>query len=173
MSTARDSTGTPPFLHEVGPGLPPASPTCAWKDAEEDDDADRIDVAGPQHPEIESTYGARWPRIKGPTRVPARPPADRRLVVAAILSGVPRISVFYGIIISMRWREHGPPHFYAAYGEAEASLGIDPLTVLRSTLPPRQLGLVMEWAAQHQEELAADWSRAESREPLVPIPPLP
>lgn len=73
----------------------------------------------------------------------------------------------------MRWREHGPPHFHAAYGEAEASLGIDPLAVLRSTLPPRQLGLVMEWAAQHQEELAANWLRAESREPLVPIPPLP
>ncbi|HUY98544.1 MAG TPA: DUF4160 domain-containing protein [Verrucomicrobiae bacterium] len=36
------------------------------------------------------------------------------------------------------------PHFHGAYGDAEASIGIGPLTVLRSTLPPRQLGLVME-----------------------------
>ena len=63
---------------------------------------------------------------------------------------MPRISVFYGIVISMRWREHGPPHFHAAYGDAEASIGISPLAVLRSTMMPRQLGLVMEWAALHQ-----------------------
>lgn len=86
---------------------------------------------------------------------------------------MPRISVFYGIIITMRWREHGPPHFHAAYGEAEASIGIDPLTVLRSTLPPRQLGLAMEWAAQHQEALGANWESAQNHGPLAPIPPLP
>lgn len=86
---------------------------------------------------------------------------------------MPRISVFYGIVISMRWREHGPPHFHAGYGEAEASIGIDPLTVVRSTLQPRQLGLVMEWAAQHQEELASNWTSAQNRGPLAPIPPLP
>ncbi|MGH7687153.1 MAG: DUF4160 domain-containing protein [Candidatus Dormibacteria bacterium] len=86
---------------------------------------------------------------------------------------MPRISVFYGIVISMRWREHGPPHFHAAYGANEASVGIDPLAVLRSTLPPRQLGLVMEWAAQHQDELASNWNRAQERRPLASIAPLP
>jgi hypothetical protein len=86
---------------------------------------------------------------------------------------MPRISVFYGIVISMRWREHGPPHFHAAYGDAEASIGINPLAVLRSTLMPRQLGLVMEWAAQHQDELSANWDRAQERGPLAPIAPLP
>jgi hypothetical protein len=50
---------------------------------------------------------------------------------------------------------------------------IDPLTVLRSTLPPRQLGLVMEWAAQHQDALGANWDSAQHHGPLAPIPPLP
>lgn len=86
---------------------------------------------------------------------------------------MPRISVFYGIVITMRWREHGPPHFHAAYGDAEASIGIDPLMVLRSSLPPRQLGLAMEWAVQHQAELSDNWTRAQQRESLVPISPLP
>jgi len=85
----------------------------------------------------------------------------------------PIISVFYGTVISMRWREHGLPHFHAAYGDAEVSIGINPLAVLRSTLMPRQLGLVMEWAAQHQDELSANWDRAQERGPLAPIAPLP
>lgn len=95
-------------------------------------------------------------------------PAVPQLSWAAML----RISVFYGIVISMRWREHGPPHFHAAYGDAEASIGISPLAVLRSTMMPRQLGLVMEWAALHQGELAANWGRAENHSPLAPIQPL-
>ncbi len=39
-------------------------------------------------------------------------------------------------------------------------------------LPPRALGLVMEWAALHREELLADWERARKSEPLAPVPPL-
>lgn len=73
----------------------------------------------------------------------------------------------------MRWREHEPAHFHAHYGEFEASIGIDPLTLLHSTLPPRQLGLVMEWAAQHQSELNGNWERSHQRKPLEAIPPLP
>jgi hypothetical protein len=29
---------------------------------------------------------------------------------------MPKISVFYGIVIQMFWREHPPPHFHALYG---------------------------------------------------------
>jgi len=84
---------------------------------------------------------------------------------------IPRISVCYGIVISICWREHGPPHFHAAYGDAGALIGINPLAVLGSTLLPRQLGLVMEWAAQHQDELSANWDSAQERGPLAPIAP--
>jgi Domain of unknown function (DUF4160) len=29
---------------------------------------------------------------------------------------MPRISAFYGIVITMYWRDHPPAHFHAAYG---------------------------------------------------------
>jgi hypothetical protein len=32
---------------------------------------------------------------------------------------MPTISIFYGIVIQMFWREHNPPHFHALYGEHE------------------------------------------------------
>jgi hypothetical protein len=51
-------------------------------------------------------------------------------------------------------------------------VAIRELAVLRGALPPRALGLVMEWAAQHQAALLDDWQRARERAPLAPVPPL-
>jgi hypothetical protein len=36
----------------------------------------------------------------------------------------------------------------------------------------RAMGLVMEWAAQHQHELKTVWEQAMHHEPLSPIEPL-
>ncbi len=44
--------------------------------------------------------------------------------------------------------------------------------VLEGYLPPRALGLVMEWAAIHKAELAKDWDLAARKKPLSPIEPL-
>ena len=30
---------------------------------------------------------------------------------------MPAISTFFGIVVEMFWREHGPPHFHATYAE--------------------------------------------------------
>jgi hypothetical protein len=43
---------------------------------------------------------------------------------------MPTISVFFGIIIRMYYREHAPPHFHAIYGDQHAAIGIDTLEVL-------------------------------------------
>ncbi|MGA3030737.1 MAG: DUF4160 domain-containing protein [Candidatus Limnocylindrales bacterium] len=40
------------------------------------------------------------------------------------------------------------------------------------SIPSRAMGLVMEWAAEHQGELAEDWHRASFGEPILRIPPL-
>ncbi len=37
---------------------------------------------------------------------------------------MPTISVFYGIVIQMYWKDHGPPHFHALYAEHEALVDI-------------------------------------------------
>jgi len=85
---------------------------------------------------------------------------------------LPEISRFFGIIITMYYNEHVPPHFHARYGGERASIGIESLQVLDGSLPPRALGLVMEWASAHRSELMNDWFLAQSRCPLQPIDPL-
>lgn len=85
---------------------------------------------------------------------------------------MPKVSEFFGISIYIHWRDHAPPHFHAAYGSQTASIGIHDLTVLTGSLPPRALGLVVEWATRHQSELLRVWGQAERLEPLDWIDPL-
>lgn len=70
---------------------------------------------------------------------------------------MPTICYFYGIAIQMFWNDHAPPHFHALYGEDEAVISIEALTVTRGELPRRALALVIEWARQHQSELKENW----------------
>ena len=85
---------------------------------------------------------------------------------------MPEISRFFGIIIAMYYNDHAPPHFHVRYGKERALVGVESLQVLRGKLTPRALGLVMELAAMHQEELIADWRLARAQAPLKPIEPL-
>jgi len=43
---------------------------------------------------------------------------------------------------------------------------------LRGRLPPRVLGLTLEWAARHQTELFENWARARRHARLLRIAPL-
>ena len=86
---------------------------------------------------------------------------------------MPRISEFYGIVISMFFDDHPPPHFHAQYGEYQAKISIQDREVIAGQLPGRALRLVQEWATQHADELLANWSRVEARMPLARIDPLP
>jgi hypothetical protein len=70
---------------------------------------------------------------------------------------MPTISVFYGILIQMFWRDHAPPHFHALYAEDEALIDIRTLEVIHGSLPKRALALVLEWASEHRAELMEDW----------------
>ena len=85
---------------------------------------------------------------------------------------MPEISRFFGIIIAMFFDDHNPPHFHARYGNDNAVIKIPDLTVLEGYLQPRALGLVMEWAAIHKDELLNDWELAKDKKPLFPVEPL-
>jgi hypothetical protein len=85
---------------------------------------------------------------------------------------VPKLSEFFGIAIYMYWGDHGPPHFHARYGGEKASIAIADLSVLAGSLPPRALGLVVEWAALHRDEPKVAWRKALNNEPVDPIEPL-
>jgi len=85
---------------------------------------------------------------------------------------LPELSRFCGVVIAVYYNDHAPPHFHARYGGERATVAIHDLVVTEGRLPPRVLGLVIEWAAQHRDELLVDWSRAVRELPLVPIAPL-
>lgn len=72
----------------------------------------------------------------------------------------------------MFYNEHNPPHFHARYGEYKVEIEIRTLSLLAGKFPPRALGLLVEWAAQHQEELMSDWQLARENAELHRIAPL-
>ena len=86
---------------------------------------------------------------------------------------MPRISAFYGIVITMYYADHSPPHFHARYGEFQAQIEISSGRILNGHLPNRAAQLVDEWCQLHRAELAADWDLAIAERPLVIIDPLP
>ena len=85
---------------------------------------------------------------------------------------MPEVSRFYGIIIAMFYGDHNPPHFHARYGKHKVAIRIQDFRVLEGQLPPRALGLVIEWAAMHQEELMKNWELALANQPPEGIEPL-
>jgi len=86
---------------------------------------------------------------------------------------VPRVSAFYGIVITMYFYDHQPPHFHAQYAEHHAVIAIDDQAVLVGGLPGRALELVTKWATMHREELEADWKLVHGGALPEPIDPLP
>ena len=85
---------------------------------------------------------------------------------------MPEVSRFLGIIISMNYNDHAPPHFHARYGGDQAIIEIETLHVLGGRLSPRVMGLVVEWALLHRDELLEDWRLARESAPLKRIAPL-
>ncbi|MBP7101523.1 MAG: DUF4160 domain-containing protein [Leptotrichiaceae bacterium] len=85
---------------------------------------------------------------------------------------MPSISRFLGIIITMYYREHNPPHFHVKYNEYKAIFTIEDLKMIEGDLPKRVVSLVLEWAFAHREELVEDWNLAVENKPLKNIEPL-
>ncbi len=71
---------------------------------------------------------------------------------------MPKICTFLGISIYMYFDEHNPPHFHAIYNDLEGVFFINPLKYTKGNLPSRIVGLVIEWADLHIEELLDNWS---------------
>lgn len=85
---------------------------------------------------------------------------------------MPEISRFFGIVVKMYFEDHAPPHFHAEYGGHSALIDIRNLSVFAGRLPPRAMGLVIEWASLHQRELLENWNRARTSASLEKIDPL-
>jgi hypothetical protein len=85
---------------------------------------------------------------------------------------MPEISRFLGIVITMYFNDHDPPHFHVRYNDDRAVIGIDTLELREGHLPPRVLGLVMEWAEIYQVELQSNWTGLARDGTFTRIPPL-
>lgn len=84
---------------------------------------------------------------------------------------MPAISRFLGIVITMNYNEHNPPHFHARYGRSKISVRVVD-GVVTGDFPARSLAHVLEWWNLHRSDLAENWERAKQRLPLNAIPPL-
>ncbi len=85
---------------------------------------------------------------------------------------MPEISRFFGIIIAVFYDDHNPPHFHARYAGQKVAIEIETLKILDGKISPRALGLVIEWATLHKEELMRDWALAKANQPPLKIEPL-
>ncbi len=85
---------------------------------------------------------------------------------------MPKVSEFFGISVYIYWADHEPPHFHAIYAESEVVVRIEDSRVLRGGLPPRALGLLIEWTDLHRDALSSAWERATNHLPPGTIPPL-
>ena len=85
---------------------------------------------------------------------------------------MPTIAVFYGIVIQMFHRDHGPPHVHAKYHGSEAQVRISDGEIHRGFLPPTARRLVKRWVLRYKAELERNWHRGQALEPLDRIPGL-
>jgi len=85
---------------------------------------------------------------------------------------LPEISRFYGIIIRMYYKDHNPPHFHADYQGQQAEYDIRTLEVIVGKISKRANALVLEWAANHRDELLENWNKGIIPEKMDKIDPL-
>ena len=85
---------------------------------------------------------------------------------------MPVISVFFGIVIRMFYREHGVAHFHAEYQGQQATFTFDGEMLAGAFRSRTALRLIKEWATAHRAELEVNWTRVKAGEPLERIAPL-
>ena len=83
---------------------------------------------------------------------------------------MPTISIFFGIVVQMYWRDHPPPHVHAYYQGFEALVSLESGEIIGGQLPPGAARLVRGWIEQRRDELMTNWERAKLRQPLQSVP---
>lgn len=92
---------------------------------------------------------------------------------------MPIISCFLGIVITMHWNDHNPPHFHVKYNEHTGIINLNEdaehmitIEVYKDDLPNRVLLLVLEWANRYKEELMENWELCKQTKQPKMIKPL-
>ena len=85
---------------------------------------------------------------------------------------MPVISMFYGIVIRLFYRDdrqHHRPHIHAEFQDQVAVYAIDDGEALDGSLPRAKARLVAAWIEIHRDELLADWKLAVEGTPTFKI----
>ncbi|MBI3693458.1 MAG: DUF4160 domain-containing protein [Acidobacteria bacterium] len=85
---------------------------------------------------------------------------------------MPIISVFFGIIVRMFYREHEPVHFHAEYQGQEAKFNLDGEMIVGNIRSRTARRLIRQWAALHRRELEVNWKNMKAGRHLERIEPL-
>lgn len=84
---------------------------------------------------------------------------------------MPEICRFFGIIISLYWHDHNPPHIHFTYGGFECSISITD-RIVSGTAPSKVIVKVNKWIDIHENEILSLWGKAQRGEKLNKIEPL-
>lgn len=85
---------------------------------------------------------------------------------------MPVISEFFGMIVSMYWDDHNPPHFHVRYGGDNAIFDIATGKKIKGKFSKRGEKLVSEWARLNKKELEKDWDLCVKKKKPLKIKPL-
>jgi hypothetical protein len=85
---------------------------------------------------------------------------------------MPIISVFFGIVIRMFYKEHGSPHFHAEYQGQQGKFGFDGEMLVGNIQSRTARRLIRKWASLHGRELKANWENMKRGRRLERIAPL-
>jgi Domain of unknown function (DUF4160) len=83
---------------------------------------------------------------------------------------MPTISIFYGIIVQMYWRDHNPPHIHVWYQGDEAIVSIETGEVIGGRLPRTGANIIREWVGLRRQELLLNWERGRLHQPFNAVP---
>ena len=85
---------------------------------------------------------------------------------------MPTISMFYGILIRLFFRDiekHHVPHIHAEYQGEVGVYSIIDGSLLTGELPQNKHKLVVAWIEIHRDDLLADWQLAATGKKPFPI----
>ena len=84
---------------------------------------------------------------------------------------MPVICHFFGIDISIKFDDHNPPHFHAVQAGYKAVFDINTMAMIRGQLPPRSVGVILEWGRENRELLLKAWEQIALNGLKMTIPP--
>lgn len=84
---------------------------------------------------------------------------------------MPEICRFFGIIVSLYWRDHNPPHIHNHRMRNECSISVLD-RIVDGQAPAKVIAKVNEWIDLHESEILTLWEKAQKGEKLNRIEPL-